>query len=211
VFEVAQGHMNAEILHGKQPVKLAAMEAHWETRPNAPIHLIQWPDEENGRNAFEALTVPNVLSMLANYDPDTVVKGLNSVPPADRPPVLPVFLSFRAMVGLAFLFIALSAWAVKRRSDPAGSPLLLKLLVFAIPLPYLANELGWTIAELGRQPWIVYGVMRTSDAVSPIAAGQVAVSAVAFILVYTLLGAADYYLLAKYARRGPEDPAAAGK
>ncbi|MBE0602775.1 MAG: cytochrome ubiquinol oxidase subunit I, partial [Deltaproteobacteria bacterium] len=164
-----------------------------------------WPDAANERNAFEALTVPKLLSVMANYSPDTEVKGLKSVPPSDRPPVLPTFLAFRAMVGLAFLFIALSAWAVLRRGDPAGSPLLLKILVWSIPLPYLANELGWTLAEIGRQPWIVYGVMRTADAVSPIAGIQVAVSAVGFILVYTLLGAADIYLLAKYARRGPEN------
>jgi len=87
---------------------------------------------------------------------------------------------------------------------------MLKLMVFAIPLPYIANELGWTLAEIGRQPWIVYGVMRTSDAVSPIAGIQVAVSVVGFIVVYTLLGAADFYLLAKYARRGPEDSPEAG-
>jgi len=99
---------------------------------------------------------------------------------------------------------------VLRRGDPEGSPLLLKLLVWSIPLPYLANELGWTIAEIGRQPWIVYGVMRTSEAVSPIAGSQVAVSALAFIVVYTLLGAADFYLLAKYARRGPEEAGPAG-
>ena len=210
LFEVLQGHMNAEILHHKQPMKLAAMEAHWETKAGAPMHLILWPDAENERNSVEALTVPSLLSILANYDPDTEVKGLKSVPPADRPPVLPTFLAFRAMVGLAFVFIALSAWAVLKRGDPEGSPLLLKLLVLAIPLPYLANELGWTVAEIGRQPWIVYGVMRTSDAVSPIAGSQVAASAVAFIVVYTLLGAANFYLLVKYARRGPTDTRVAG-
>ncbi len=208
VFEVVQGHMNAEILHHKQPMKLAAMEAHWETKAGAPMHLILWPDSENERNSVELLTVPKALSFLASYDPDTEVKGLKSVPAADRPPVLPTFLAFRAMVGLAFLFIALSAWAVLRRRNPEDSPLLLRLLVYSIPLPYLANELGWTVAEVGRQPWIVYNVMRTADAVSPIAAGQVAVSAVGFILVYSLLGAADFYLLAKYARHGPEDSAA---
>ena len=205
LFEVAQGHMNAEILGGKQPMKLAAMESHWETQTGAPTHLILWPDAANERNAVEALTVPKLLSFLAAYDGEAVVKGLKTVPAADRPPVLPAFLSFRAMVGLAFLFVALSTWAAARRHDPEGSPMLLKVLVFSIPLPYLANELGWTLAEVGRQPWIVYNLMRTSDAVSPIAAGQVAVSSAAFILVYTLLGAADIYLLAKYARRGPED------
>jgi len=209
VFEVMQGHMNAEILHRKQPMKLAAMESHWETQRDAPIHLILWPDEDNEKNSVEALTIPKLLSLLANYDSDTEVKGLKSVPPSDRPPVLPAFLAFRTMVGLAFLFIALAAWAVRRRKEPENSPLLLKLLVFAIPLPYLVNELGWTLAEMGRQPWIVYGVMRTSEAVSPIGTMQVAISAVAFILVYSLLGAADIYLLAKYARRRPEDTPAA--
>jgi cytochrome bd ubiquinol oxidase subunit I len=203
LFEVAQGHMNAEILGTKQPLKLAAMEAQWETEAGAPMNLVQWPDAKNERNAVEALSVPKALSLLAHYDANAEVVGLKSVPPSERPPVLPVFLSFRVMVGFAFVFIALSLWAVLKRANPEGSPLLLKLLVWSIPLPYLANELGWTIAELGRQPWIVYGVMKTADAVSPLTTPQVAISAVAFILVYTLLGAADFYLLAKYARQGP--------
>jgi cytochrome d ubiquinol oxidase subunit I len=210
LFVVVQGHFHGESLYQKQPMKLAAMESHWETRAGAPMHLIVWPDPANERNLVEALTIPKLLSILSTFDPNAEVKGLKEAPPADRPPVLPTFLAFRAMVGLAFVFIALSAWAVLKRDDPEGSPLLLKLLVFAIPLPYIANELGWTVAEIGRQPWIVYGVMRTSDAVSPIAGSQVAVSVVAFIVVYTLLGAADFYLLAKYARRGPVESRDAG-
>jgi len=212
LFEVAQGHMNAEILGTKQPLKLAAMESQWETRSGAPMNLVQWPDPADERNAVETLAVPRLLSLLAHYDADSEVIGLKSVPAEDRPPVLPAFLSFRVMVGLAFVFIALAAWAVAKRRAPEGNSLMLRLLVWSIPLPYLANELGWTLAEVGRQPWIVYGVMRTSDAVSPIATAQVAVSAVAFIVVYTLLGAADFYLLYKYARRGPDvagSPAAA--
>ncbi len=204
LFEVAQGHMNAEILGSKQPLKLAAMEAQWETQRGAPMHLILWPDAAGERNTVQTLSIPKALSLLAHYDADAEVVGLKSVPPADRPPVLPSFLSFRIMVGLAFLFVALALWAFVRRREPAeASPLLLRALVWAIPLPYIANELGWTLSELGRQPWIVYGVMRTSDAVSPIATPQVAVTVVAFILVYTLLGVANFYLLAKLARRGP--------
>jgi cytochrome d ubiquinol oxidase subunit I len=180
------------------------MEAQWETQAAAPMNLVQWPDETNERNAVQALAVPRALSLLAHYDGDAEVVGLKSVPREDRPPVLATFLSFRAMVGLAFLFIALAAWAVIKRNAPTDSPLLLKLLPWAIPLPYLANELGWTVAEVGRQPWIVYGIMRTSDAVSPLATSQVAISAVAFIVVYTLLGIADFYLLFKVARKGPK-------
>jgi len=107
------------------------------------------------------------------------------------------------MVGLGFLFLALTAWAWFKRDSIERSPLLLKALIWSIPLPYIAVQTGWTLAELGRQPWIVYGLMRTSDAVSPLAVSQVAVSAAAFILVYSLLGAADFYLLFKYARKGP--------
>ncbi|NWG00631.1 MAG: cytochrome ubiquinol oxidase subunit I [Thermoanaerobaculaceae bacterium] len=214
VFEVAQGHMNAEILGSKQPVKLAAMEAQWETRRGAPMNLLQWPDAAKERNSIQTLSVPRLLSLLAHYDANAEVKGLKEVPPSLRPPVLPTFLSFRIMVGLAFLFVALAVWAVASRRQPVEArPLLLRLLVWSIPLPYVANELGWTLAEVGRQPWIVYGLMQTSDAVSPIATSQVAVSAVAFILVYTLLGIADFYLLFTNARRGPvsagSEPAAA--
>jgi cytochrome bd ubiquinol oxidase subunit I len=205
LLEVAQGHMNAEILGTKQPVKLAAMEAQWATQAGAPMNLVQWPDERNERNTVQTLAVPKLLSLLAHYDPDAEVKGLLDVPREDRPPVLPTFLSFRAMVGLAFVFIALSAWAFARRRAPEKSTLLLRLLVLAIPLAYIANELGWTLSELGRQPWIVYGVMRTADAVSPISTVQVALSALGFIVVYSLLGLADFYLLFKYARRGPVD------
>ena len=202
---VAQGHLNAGKLADKQPIKLAAMEALWETQASAPMHLIQWPDVDNERNVIEALSVPKLLSFLAWHDGSAEVQGLKSVSPADRPPILPTFLSFRAMVGLAFLFIALSAWATIYRKNPEQCPTMLKILPWAIPLPYIANELGWTVAELGRQPWIVYNLMRTSDAASPLATEQVAISSVAFILVYTLLGAANIYLLAKYARKGPED------
>ncbi len=209
VLEIAQGHMNAEILGGKQPVKLAAMEAQWETQAGAPMNLLQWPDAANERNSLQTLPVPKLLSLLAHYDPDAVVHGLKEVPASDRPPVLPTFLSFRAMVGLAFVFVGMSAWAFLRRRNPERHAVLLRLLTWAIPLPYLANLLGWTLSEVGRQPWIVYGVMRTADAVSPVSASQVAVSAAGFILVYSLLGAADFYLLAKYARRGPVDDDAA--
>jgi len=204
IFEIAQGHMNAEILQTAQPAKLAAMESHWLTGAHVPMHLVAWPDEGEERNVVEGLSVPGALSLLAGYSTDTEVKGLKDFAAGERPPVLPLFLSFRAMVGLAFLFLAVALWAWLARNGIEGQPRLLKLLPWFIPLPYLASELGWTIAELGRQPWIVYGIMKTKDAASPIAAGQVATSRVAFVVVYALLGAVDFYLLGKFARRGPE-------
>jgi cytochrome bd ubiquinol oxidase subunit I len=203
LFEVLQGHMNAEILGTAQPSKLAAMESHWETGRGVPINLVQWPDAAGERNSIQALPVPKLLSMLAFYDPQAEVKGLKDFPKADRPPVLPTFLSFRIMVGLGFLFVAFTLWAWVRREKIMASPGLLKLLVWSIPLPYVAIQTGWTVAELGRQPWIVYGMMRTSDAVSPLSVPQVAVTLVGFILVYGLLGVTDFWLLFKFARKGP--------
>ena len=204
LFEIGQGHMNAEILQSAQPAKLAAMEAHWDTSRQAPMHLLAWPDAANAHNSVQTLTVPGALSLMAGYSLDTEVKGLKAFPVDQRPPVLPVFLSFRAMVGLGFLFLMVALYAFLKRDTIEEHPGFLKLLPWLIPLPYLANTLGWTIAELGRQPWIVYGIMRTRDAVSPIATVQVATSLVAFVLVYGLLGAADFYLLCKFARKGPE-------
>ncbi len=204
LFEIAQGHMNAEILQEAQPAKLAAMEAHWETAAQAPIHLVAWPDAEHERNSVQTLSVPGALSFMAGYSVDTRVKGLRDFPRDQRPPVLPLFLSFRAMVGFAFLFLALSLYAWLRRDRIEEQRRFLKLLPWMIPLPYLANQLGWTLSELGRQPWIVYGIMRTRDAVSNLAVVQVATSLVAFFLVYALLGVTDFYLLFKFARKGPD-------
>jgi cytochrome d ubiquinol oxidase subunit I len=110
------------------------------------------------------------------------------------------------MVGLGVLFIAACGYAWLMRNKLLDSPWLLKFFLYSIPLPYLACQLGWTLTEVGRQPWIVWGIMRTSDAVSPIAVSQVAVSTIAFIVVYSLLGMADFYLLFKFARKGPKPP-----
>lgn len=206
IFEIAQGHMNAEILHDSQPAKLAAIESHWETGRQVPMHLVAWPDESNERNAVQGLSIPSGLSFMAGYSAETEVKGLKDFPKAERPPVLPVFLSFRAMVGLGFLFLFVGAFAFLKRNRIEESPRFLRILPWLMPLPYLANQLGWTIAEVGRQPWIVYGIMKTKDAVSPIATSQVATSLVAFFLVYSLLGFTDFYLLSKFARKGPAAP-----
>jgi len=204
LLELGFGHISAGNLKDAQPAKLAAMESHWETTRNAPMHLFTWPDAANEKNAVQAIAVPSALSILAGHSPGTEVKGLKDFPPETRPPVLPVFLSFRIMVALGGLFIIVALWAWLKRKRIEGQTLLLKILPFMIPLPYLANLFGWTVAELGRQPWIVYGLMKTSDAVSPIAVSQVGASLIAFFAVYALLGAVDFYLLVKFARKGPE-------
>jgi cytochrome d ubiquinol oxidase subunit I len=203
IFLAINGDLSGKEVAEKQPTKLAAMESLWETTKGAPMYLLQLPSEANEKNSMEAIPLPGMLSFLAFGDFNSEVKGLKAFPKEDRPPVFLSFISFRIMVGLGTLFIILAIWAWLKRKDPGESPLLLRILPWIIPLPYIANEMGWTLAEVGRQPWIVYGLMRTKDAVSPIAASQVGTTLVAFILVYGLLGAVAFYLLVKYARKGP--------
>jgi len=204
LLEVVEGHLHGADLAEKQPTKLAAMEAHWETSPQAPVYLFAIPDEKNERNLMEILPIPGLLSFLAKHDPNAEVKGLKAFPPEDRPPVLINFLAFKLMVGLGVYFALITLYAWLHRNRLTESPGLLKLMVLSIPLPYVAAEAGWVLAEVGRQPWIVYGLMRTSDAVSPIAGSQALTSLVAFIVVYGLLGCLGFYLMAKHAMKGPE-------
>lgn len=204
IFTAVEGHMHGNNVAIKQPAKLAAMEAHWETQTNAPMYLLVVPGEEDG-NLIQALPLPGVLSFLAFNDFNAEVKGLNDIPKEDRPPITITFLAFRIMVGIGTLLPALAAfgWIMRKRLDKF--PLYLKILPFAIPLPYIAIQAGWVLAEVGRQPWIVYNLMRTSDAVSPISTGEVGFSFVLMCLLYTLLGAAGIWLMIKLAKKGPED------
>lgn len=229
LFEVVQGDLNGAVVAEYQPAKLAAMESFWETTSRAPLNVIVIPDPENEKNRLELFPIPGMLSMLAFRRPDAEVRGLKDFAPEDRPPVWPVFISFRVMVGLGFLFPALAALGVFLAMDRGffekrkmlkrllrlrdfldGRPRLLWIFVAAIPLPYLALETGWMLAEVGRQPWIVYGLLRTEDAASPVSAAQVWASLLGFILVYSILGAVNFILLYKYARRGPQPEQEAG-
>ena len=198
-----EGHSHAGDVARTQPAKLAAMESHWETCTHAPMRLFVWPDEDAGRNVVEAGNIPGLLSLLAFMRSDAEVKGLSDFPASARPPVLITFLSFRLMVilGIYFIVMTLIGWLRRKRIEEAR--LYLKLLLFTVPLPYIALALGWTVAEVGRQPWIVYGLMRTSDAVSPIAGGQVLVTLIGFIVLYGLLGAIAFWLMARTVKQGP--------
>jgi len=202
---VVEGHMHGADLAKVQPTKLAAMETHWETQTNAPIYLFALPDEQNARNRLQFVAIPGALSMLAYHSPSAEVKGLADFPAEDRPPVLVTYASFRLMVALGFLFCALTALGFLLRKRLESTPWFLKIMLLAIPLPYIACTLGWTVTEVGRQPWIVYNVMRTSDAASPINPQQVAVTLVAFVIVYGLLGLLGFGLMAKAAKAGPSE------
>jgi len=208
VLVAVSGDLNAVQVAKYQPAKLAAMESFWETRSGAPFTLFVWPDSRNEKNAFEFLPVPGGLSLMAFHRRDAEVKGLAAFPRDERPPVLPVFLSFRLMVGLGLLMIllVLIGWLKGVRGRLERSPGYLKVMLFSIPLSYIAIQVGWLVTEVGRQPWIVYGVMKTSAGVSAsLLPGQVVVSLIGFTLVYGLLAVVDVYLLVKYSRRGPDD------
>jgi cytochrome d ubiquinol oxidase subunit I len=202
------GDYSAVIVAKNQPAKFAAMESVWETQKGAGINIFVIPDPENECNLVEGPCIPNLLSYLAFHTSDGVVKGLKAFPRNERPPVTPVFLSFRVMVALGFFMtlLALLSVIVSFRGTVEKHTLLLRVLLYSIPIPYLANQLGWLVAEVGRQPWIVYGIMKTSDAVSTsISAGQVIGSLIGFTLLYGFLGFIDIFLLAKYARKGPDE------
>jgi cytochrome bd ubiquinol oxidase subunit I len=190
-----------------QPAKLAAIESLWDTQKAAGLSILVIPDVENERNAVEAITIPKLMSLLAYHDPDAEVKGLKDFPKELRPPVALTFYSFRFMVALGMLMLLLSLMAVyfSVKGKLEETPWFLKIMVPALFLPYIVVQLGWIVAEVGRQPWIVYGMLKTSDAVSrSLSLGQVVVSLAAFTLLYGGLGIVDIYLLAKYARKGPE-------
>jgi cytochrome d ubiquinol oxidase subunit I len=147
-----------------------------------------------------------MVSYLAFKTPNAEIKGLKDFPRELRPPVVPTFFSFRLMVGLGTLMALLSILGLmlSRFGKLEDRSLFLKIMLFAIPLPYIAGELGWVVAEVGRQPWIVYGVLKTTDAVSKaVSVSQVMLSLIGFTVLYGGLGVIDIYLLAKIARKGP--------
>jgi cytochrome d ubiquinol oxidase subunit I len=203
LFEVVEGHLHGSDLAEKQPAKLAAMESHWESGKQAPVYLFALPDEANEKNAIEILPMPGVLSLLATHSTEGVVKGLKDIPREERPPVLINFVSFKTMVALGMYFVLMTLVGFFKRNRLTESPGYLRLMLYSIPLPYIASELGWVLAEVGRQPWIVYGVMKTSEAFSPVATSQVLTSLIAFILIYGILGAIGFFLIIRLARKGP--------
>jgi cytochrome bd ubiquinol oxidase subunit I len=190
-----------------QPVKLAAMEAHWQTNTEggAPFVLFAIPDMKAERNHGE-ITIPYGLSLIITHSLDGNVQGLKDFLPEDRPNSLIVFWSFRIMLAVGFLYVVVMTWAAvlwwRRRSFE--SPGFLKALVAVQPLGFIATISGWVTAEVGRQPWIVYGLMRTADGVSPIPAGNVVWSLALFIVIFGVVGASYFTYMLRTLRRGPD-------
>ncbi len=196
-------------LHGlnvqeHQPAKLAAMEGHWETKRGAPLILFAWPDETAEKNHVE-LGIPKLASLILQHDIDGEVVGLKDFPKADRPPVKPVFFAFRVMlaVGVAMLLAAIWAGISWWRGNLATNAWLHRYLILLGPSGFVAILAGWYTAEIGRQPYVVYGLLRTADAHSAVSAGEVLTSFLAFVLVYAFVfGAGSWYLI-KLLRKGP--------
>lgn len=191
VFALLQGlsgHSHAVLVAETQPEKLAAYEAHWETEANAPLLLFAIPDHENERNHFQ-VGVPNMLSILVGNSSSTTVTGLKEFAPEDRPPIMGNFLSFRIMVGIGMfmIFWMIFLAVLMKRGRLFDNEKVLKIMLWLLPLPYIANSFGWILAEWGRQPWIVYGLLRTSDAVSSLSVIEVVISLVLFTVVYAFL------------------------
>jgi len=195
-----------------QPAKVAAMEGLWETQRGAPLTLFAWPDQEQERNRY-AIEIPGLSSLILTHDLDGEVKGLKEWPGDERPPVAWVFWSFRVMVGLGVMMVLTGAMAAvlhfrKRLFDTRWFQIWCMALT---PAGFIAVLAGWFVTEIGRQPYIAYGVLRTSEAISPVVGSNVALSLLAFIVTYTFVfGAGSYYILRLIAKGPGADEKAYG-
>ena len=200
VLQPISGDIGARAVAVAQPIKLAALEGLWETQRGAPLSLGGWPDAEREETRW-ALQIPYGLSLLAFHDPHAEVQGLKSVPPADRPPVAIVHVAFQIMVALgsAMALVALWAgWIALWRRDVTVQRGLLRALVAVAPFGFIATEAGWVVTEVGRQPWVVHGLMRTADSVTPMPG--LIVPMLLFTLHYLGLGAIVAVLLRSLVR-----------
>ena len=178
-------------LHGlntfeHQPAKVAAMEGTWEDTEGAPLLLFAWPDEQRRENRFE-IGIPKLASLILTHEMDGLVQGLNSFP-EEHPPVAPVFFAFRIMIGVGLLMLVVSftgVWALRKSGELP--PWLARALVGMTFSGWVATVAGWYVTEIGRQPWLVSGVMTTAEAVGPVGAVPIAMSLAAYLLLYAAL------------------------
>lgn len=202
---IAIGHFHGVNTVATQPAKAAAMEALWESGEDLPFPLFVIPNPQAEENLVETLNIPYLGSLLYTNNIHGSAKGLKDIPKKNWPNVSIVFWSFRLMVGLGFLMLALSGFSfyLYRKKRLFTNKKFLKVLLFFLPFPYIAINLGWIVTEMGRQPWVVYGLMKTDKGVSPISFGQILFSIVGLITFYTILIVVDVYLIQKYAKKDP--------
>jgi cytochrome d ubiquinol oxidase subunit I len=198
------GHESGIVAEEYQPAKVAAMEGWWQTRAGQPSLLFALPDQEGERNRFE-VGIPRLGSWVVAGDMDAELQGLDAFAPEDRPPVAWVFWSFRVMVGLGMAMIAMGLWGAWLwwRRGLEKSRLYQMAAVAMAPAGFIAVLTGWISAEVGRQPWVVHGVLRTADAVSPVSGGQVASSLLVFMIVYAIVFSVGTLYILRLVTRGP--------
>jgi cytochrome d ubiquinol oxidase subunit I len=205
IAQLFSGHSSAQIVHQYQPAKLAAIEGHYNTSAQVDLYAAGWVDEE--KQSVNGIKIPGALSYLVGGDTKTVIRGLNDFAPGDHPPVQIVFQSFHIMVLVGLFLIALNVtgfifllWKKLFTCKP-----ILWVFVFSVFGPQIANQFGWIAAEVGRQPWIVYGLLRTSDALSKnVTANLVMTSLIMFTVIYVLLFVLFIFLLDQKIKVGPE-------
>ena len=212
-LQILAGDMHGLNTLQHQPAKIAAIEGIWHTEKSAPLTLFGWPNEKEGRTDY-AIQVPKLASLILAHDIDAEIRGLNEFPNA-HPPVAPVFWSFRVMVGIGTLMLAVSWWTAwtlwrNRKSRKAeGSPFSrwqLRLLAGMTFSGWVATLAGWYVTEIGRQPFLVYGVLRPADLVAPHGGGMVLATLVAYLAVYAFL-LVSYVLVLMYMAQHPAMPA----
>jgi cytochrome d ubiquinol oxidase subunit I len=203
-LQLLAGHWSGEVAHEHQPSKLAAIEGYWETRADQPLVLFGIPDRDAQTNHLE-VAIPGVGNWIQNVPRDEVITGLDSVPREDQPPPFIPFFGFRIMVGLGLLMILLGgvgAVLIWRRRL-FDSRWFLRFCVAMGPSGFIAVLAGWMVTEVGRQPWVVYGVLRTRDALSPVTAGEVATSLIAYMIVYAIVFSAGAIFILRLMAEGP--------
>lgn len=190
------GHEHAKEVALTQPTKLAAFEGMWPSKINAPLNLFGIPDPAKEKTYFE-IGIPGYLSKVVYGNKYMEIKGLTAYPKDHRPPVLPTYWSYRGMIYLAGWFVLLVIWGMYLllKGKIYDNRAFLKASLYSMLLPLLVNELGWFAAEIGRQPWVVYPMFTTNDAVSPLPAYQILISIILFVLIYSGLLATLIYLI----------------
>jgi cytochrome bd ubiquinol oxidase subunit I len=213
-LQIWLGDASGKLIFSDQPAKGAAIEGHWDTNPPgqpADWAVLAWPNKAAQRNDWE-ITIPGVLSLLATNTLDGQVKGLHEFAPEDQPPLLPlIFYAFRIMAGIGFALFFLMLWTVwaaikgwLKVETIAQQKWLLWAWVASIPLGYIAVDMGWTVREVGRQPWIIYGLLRTSDAASALSAGSVGFTTAVYFLIDSMLLVTFVIFAWRIIRKGPD-------
>jgi len=206
ILQLFTGHLHAVQVAKTQPAKLAAFEGLWETQTKAPLSLFGIPDAEKETTHFE-IGIPSMLSIMVYFDSNAKIQGLKDFPKDERPPVFIVFTVYHIMIILGTLFVAMALLSsyLLFKNKFWDSKWFLRLLLFSIPLPHIAIQTGWMAAEIGRQPWAVYGVLKTADAASVVVlAWQVLFTLIMFVIIYTLIFVIFMKLILKIIRKGPE-------